>query len=65
MAPDPQADKEVVDMLARKDALQAELRALEAEIGRACREFGARRGYFIGYREFHVRLDIKRETEGK
>jgi hypothetical protein len=65
MTPDPQADEEVVNMLAHKDALQAELRALDTEIGKACREFGARRGYFIGYREFHVRLDIKRELEGK
>lgn len=57
---DEAADKEVAELLARKDELQAELRLLEPKVTKACREFGARRGYFLGYREFHVRLDLQR-----
>lgn len=52
-------DEETIDLLHKVDTLRAELRRLEPILHKACVEYGKRRGC-TGFRDFHVRNEIKR-----
>lgn len=52
-------DEETIALLSKVDDLRAELRRLEPILSRACVDYGKRRGC-TGFRDFHVRNDVKR-----
>lgn len=60
---DKQADRRAIQLLRKVDRLRAELRAAERELGPAVVAYGRRRGYMLGYREYHMRSDLAREEE--
>lgn len=52
--------QEAADLLARYDAMRAELRTLERDLGKACAEYGRTIGVW-GYSRDHLRMQLERE----
>lgn len=65
MTEDKKADREAIRLLRKVDAMRAELRKLEHELAIQAVAYGKRRGYFIGYREFHMRQSVDCNTKGE
>ena len=62
---DKQADQKAIRLLRKVDAMRAELRRLEHDLAIEAVAYGKRRGYFFGYREFHMRQSIDCDTRQK
>lgn len=52
--------KEAAALLARYDALRAEMRTLEHELAKACAEYGKSQGIW-GFNKDHLRMQLERE----
>lgn len=52
--------QEAADLLARYDALRAELRTVERDLGRACADYGRSIGVW-GFSKDHLRMQLERE----
>ena len=55
-----QLDRETVRLLCKVEKLRAELKQLEPKLSAMVTQYGKRRGYMLGYREWHLRNDLNR-----
>ena len=52
--------QEAAELLARYDAMRAELRIVEHELAKACAEYGRSVGVY-GFNRDHMRMQLERE----